>query len=614
MAAVIRSVQVNLVGTPGGTVTRGTAQPGDILLAFQSADSGGHPSLFLHRIDLDLEWEKIGYHSGSPWSGDPSGLTAGTKVWMRVCSVDEPTFYFTSQGAVADGVVIIVAISGALVDAVQVADATGTTAPSITPDLPSGIELRYAAGVPGPPAASVSWSSPSGFTSQGSGQQDNWTSTVLVSRPVSSTAPLGSASFSPSASVAANAFTVFVGATSSTAPPPDPPVVQPFAPGKGSGLYRYVFTRMLDRTYLGDLDLAGVSFDKRILQAGSFSATIPIPNRRIGDQIAEIIPRSEDDIDRGPGVITCQIFREGEPWGEYWITSAQPARSRRGTPAIALRGSSLEAYLSRVEIQTDLTYAGIDQITIGRNLLTELLNLPDTNISLSLQAGTSGVLRDRTYMGDEGATFGQRLIELAQVDDGFEWMINLEVVDGTLVRKWVWGYPTLGVLDPPPHLFADGRSGGDILEWSEEIDALRGATRWRARGSSTVGDASTSTSLISDVHEATGHLAAGWPRLDRTLSYSTVTEQATLNDYAAFWAARAPGAVRVDQVTVALGRQPSLTPNNLGDAGRFYFDNQWHRGVWKTRRIIGIAITPPSRSDGKEEARLVLEGQEVPGA
>jgi hypothetical protein len=458
----------------------------------------------------------------------------------------------------------------------------------------------------------VSWSLPSGYTSRGQGQSGVWVSGALVSKTVVSTAPTGGVTLSPSPSLAAAAFSVFL---ASTEPPvPQPPVTQPFAPGKGASKYRYVATRALDRTYLGDLDLVGVTFDKRILQPGAFSATIPIPNRRMGDQVAEIIGRDETDLDIGPGVITVQVFREGEPWGEYWITSAQPSRSRRGTPSIALRGSTLDAYLGRVEIQQDLTYAA-DQIDIARSLITHLQGQPHANMSLALQPGTSGVARERAYLESEGGFYGQRLIELAQVDDGFEWMINLELVDGGLVRKWVWGYPKLGVLDIPPHLFSDGRNGGDILEWQEEADALRGATRWRARGSTISTDASTSsTPLVSTAHEATAHLAAGWPRLDRTLNYSTVVESQTLEDYAAFWAATAPGALRVDQVTVTFGKTPSFTPNNLGDAARFYFNNQWHRGVWRTRRIIGVAITPTSRGSGKEEARLVLEGLDVPGA
>jgi hypothetical protein len=510
-------------------------------------------------------------------------------------------------------VIILDAIADAVADSVQVAAGTDSTAPSLTPSTASGLQLRHAAGVPPVSGATISWTAPEGMAKLADVQSSTWTSATLASRAIVSTSPVGEATFGSSGTIATGALTVLV--ASKEAEPPAPPVVQPFAPGRGSSLYRFVFTRLLDRTYLGDLDLVNVTFDKRILQPGAFSATIPIPSRRVGDQVAEIIPRDETQLGIGPGVITVQVFRDGVCWGEYWITKATPSRGRSGTPAIALVGSTLEAYLNAVEIQDDQFFAGDDQIVIARSLLNHLMTRPHANISLTLQTGMSGVVRDRTYLESEGGKYGQRLVELAQVDDGFEWMINLETDNGALVRKWVWGYSKLGVLDPPPHLFSDGRNGGDILEWSEEIDALRGATRWRARGSTTSTDASTaSVPLVSAAHEATAHLDAGWPRIDRTLSYSTVTQQSTLEDYAAFWAATAPGAIRVHQATVTFGKNPSFTPNDLGDAARFYFDNEWHPGVWRTHRIIGVGITPPSRGDGKEEARLVLEGTEVPGA
>ena len=609
MTATIRSVATSQISTPAGTANRGTAKPGDVLIAFQSADSGG-----ANALSLDGDWLLLDAYTNAVWPGSGEGTWAGCLVWKRVCTASEPSSYATTQGPAADSVVTIVAIAGAQQSGVQIDSRSGTSCPSIRPSDASGLELRYVTGVSEPPdGATISFTVPSGYVERVDVQTDVWVSACLATRPVVSTASTGSASLTPSPDLgAAAAFTLVLASTE--APVPDPPVVQPFAPGRGSSQYRYVFTRLLDRTYLGDLDLVNVTFDKRILQPGAFSASIPIPNRKIGDQIAEIIPRTDEDIDRGPGVITCQIYREGEPWGEYWITAATPSRSRNGTPAISLRGSTLDAYLGRVEIEDDI-FETADQIEIARILLTSLSGLPNANLSLVLQDGTSGTVRERSYLADEGATYGQRLVELAQVDGGFEWMLNLELDGGTLVRRWVWGAPTLGVHSPAPHLFADGRAGGDILEWSEEIDALRGATRWRARGSSVSTDASTSSvPLISEPAQATAHLAAGWPRLSRTLNYGSVTEQQTLEDYAAFWAATAPGAVRVDQVTVTLGKVPSLTPNHLGDAARFYFDNEWHRGVWKTRRIIGMAVTPTSRQEGKEEAKLVLEGQEVPGA
>ena len=238
---------------------------------------------------------------------------------------------------------------------------------------------------------------------------------------------------------------------------------------------------------------------------------------------------------------------------------------------------------------------------------------PHASLNLVLQGGASGVARDRHYLANE-ATYGQRLVELAAVDNGFEWMVNIVPGPTGIERHWVWGYPTLGGPDVA-HVFGAGDYGGDVLEWSEEIDALRGATMWRARGGtdpSSASDASTeSVPLISDPHPAEAHLDAGWPRIDRTLNYSSVTEVQTLQDYAAYWAANASGALRVDSATVALGAKPTFTPNSLGDKARIYLNNQWHLPHSRVRRIIGVGITPISRESGREEAQLIFEGLEV---
>jgi hypothetical protein len=69
----------------------------------------------------------------------------------------------------------------------------------------------------------------------------------------------------------------------------------------------------------------------------------------------------------------------------------------------------------------------------------------------------------------------------------------------------------------------------------------------------------------------------------------------------------------VDQITVALGKQPTFTPNSLGDTARIFLHNDWHGQQSRLRRIIGISITPPSREGGKEVAQLTFEGIEAPG-
>lgn len=601
MVASIRSVRTSTISGGAGTAARGAVQPGDLLIAFHAADDG-----WAEDRTISGGWIRRPAEEGMEW--------AGVTVWTRVASANEPSGYQVTQGPTADGVVHIVAVRDADTDQVTIRSDFGTIAPRVRPATASGVEIRYVAVAPDEPNT-VSWSAPSGYTLV-QAQSGYWTSAAVATRTYSSSAWLPRVEFVPSGIIwDAIAYTIVVESAPSV-PPPPPPSYPPIAPGRGTALYQYVFRRLLSGEYLGTLDLEGVTFDKRILQPGSFSATIPIPNKRIGDQVAEIIPRTAEELSIGPGVIVVDIWRAGEPWGEYWITAATPSRSRRGTPTIQLRGSTLDAYLAQVEIQDELVFSA-DQIEIARQLIGHMQSDPHANIGLVLQDGVSGVTRERTYTAEESGTYGQRLVELAQVDNGFEWTINVGVRDGALSREWVWGYPTLGDTTTD-HVFIDARHGGDILEWSEEIDALRGATRWRARGGTPVADDEDAVDasveakpLISDVHEATAHLDAGWPRIDKTLNYSSVVVQQTLDDYAAYWAQTAAGALRVDSITVALGAEPSLTPNRLGDWCRIYLDNEWHEPHWRERRIIGVSITPTSRATGREEAQLILESVEV---
>jgi hypothetical protein len=434
---------------------------------------------------------------------------------------------------------------------------------------------------------------------------------AAASRQLNSSAPSGSKDFdiAPAEDRFGVGVTISLASAAASIPDTGPPPPA-FTPGRGSALYRWVFRRW-DGTYLDDLDLVGVTFDKRIGQSGTFSASIPITSDKVRNRVRRVISPDPADLGTGPGVITCAVLRDGVPWGEYWITMASIGRSGRAAPTIQLTGSSVDAYMLQVEIQNSFERTGEDQIDIARALIEEMQTRDHANLRLIPQAGVSGVTRDVLYAANEG-TYGQRLQELAQADGGFEWMVNIVAGGGQLERHWVWGAPTLGS-SGVEHVFSDGEYGGDILDWSEEIDALRGGTYWRARGDAVSVDASTSAEpLVSEPVLTQAHLDAGWPRLDRTVTFPRESETTTLDDYASYWATNAPGALKVDSITVALASNPTFTPNSLGDTARIFLTNEWHGRQSRTRRIIGISVTPPSREGGKEIAQLTFEGIEAP--
>jgi hypothetical protein len=601
------AISVRSVSSATGTGTTITVakpqgvQAGDTLWAIHCTDEA------LAQMTAS-GWSQAGSHDGN----------LAVRVWRRTATIGEASEYSFGQAGLSDGQIHVVAVQGAdPAVAAVIASVDNTTPTTPTPGVsPAGVpslEIRFAA--IDLAATTITWQTPSGYTNRGSTESVfQLVATTLATKSVNTSAASDTAVFtaSPQAVRASVGLTISIAAAATQEP--EIPTFPPFTPARGDARYQYRFRRLRDGQFLGFLELANVSFDKRIGQPGSFSATVPIPSGEVGDLVAEVFPRDSTVLSAGAGVVVVDILRDGDIWGEYWITEANPSQSGRATPSLQIQGTTLDGYLNSVEFQTEMFFEQADQIDILRGLVASMQGQQYANIGLVIPSGMSGVLRDRTY-ADDGGTYGQRVQQLAEVDNGFEYCVDVFASGGTIVRQMKWGYPRLG--EPTAqHILGYGPNGGEIVAWGEQVSASRGATRYRARGGTPTSgtDASTTAQpLISSVHEATDHLDAGWPRIDRTLSYSDVTVQDTLEDYAAYWVSIAPGAVRVETYTVALGSSPSLHPNKLGDWCRIYLDNEWHRPHWRERRIIGLGITPVSRQDGKEQVQLVLAGQDEGG-
>ncbi|MFD0883561.1 hypothetical protein ACFQ08_03170 [Streptosporangium algeriense] len=603
MAAIVRSTETSVLHG-SGSARRDAAEPGDLLLAFHSADGGGTSEMSMPG------WDSVATIPGGPW--------AGTRIWRRTATASEPTEYSVTQRSTADGTVVIVAIRGGKATGIVVVpDGSGTTAPAASPPSASGLEFRYAAGLT-QFGAYLSWSVPSGYTERADVQADVWTSAVLASKALTSNRPVDAVELTPSTGLyVSHAVTVIVassGEGGSGGPPPTPPVFPAFTPARGSALYRYTVHDLLTGAYKDDIYPRDVYFDKRIGEPGVFNATLPIPNRQVAEQVAHVIPRTPQDLSTGPGAVVIHVWRDGALWGVYWLTAARPARSRGQKPAISLRGSTLDAYLHQVALHEDLNLED-DQIVNARDLITHMQTapiVPSANIGLSLQGGSSGTVRPLAAKADD--FYGKVLADYARVSGGFETMVNAVVTEAGIERRWVWGAPTLGW--GGEHIFQEAENGGDILDWSEEFDVLRGGgIRVKVRGGTPPATDVTQDSgpVTTDWTASAPHVAAGWARMDRLLDHPAAsTDMNTLEAYAARWMATSAGGSWVRSFTVALGAHPTIHPNLLGDRARMVMTNEWHprmNGAASydvSERLIGLGITPEARGR-KEEAQLILE-------
>ncbi|TDD54597.1 hypothetical protein E1286_05250 [Nonomuraea terrae] len=578
---------------PSGT------QQGDILIAFQTCSDFGNGNMTTPTGGSP--WQLLGQRDDTEW--------AGTRVWWKRVGASEPAAYTFRQSGNNDSIAAIAAVADAgtatpLIASTENGADASVSCPSVSSSLSPGVTLRWAAGLR---FSFVGWSAPSGYSEH----LDRWLSAgataSLASRPRTATGATGAVAFTASsAPIFSHGFTVDVGGT---AVPPAPP--PPAIPPSKDIHYRYVFCDLLTDDYITDLDLSDVSYDRRIGEPGSFSGSISIPSNdpNLAEKVAAVVPRYPGDLSTGPGRCVVHVYRNGLIWGSYLIWQASLGMSDRGNLQARLSGATLESYLDRVEVREDLDFSDTDQVDIARALIESMQGQAGADLGITLAAGGSGVTRTVSYLAGESTSYGQRLNELSQLNDGFEWMIQTsDPGAGTRIREWVFGYPKIGETDTE-HLFTQP---GNVVSWQEDIDATRGATSFVARGESVNEDASSSGGpTLSVPHDAAAHFAAGWPRLDSTITAHFQRDTDTLDDYAARYAAQNAGAVRVHQVSIRLDGD-DFTPAHLGDRARVVLVNQWWprlngaASFDQSWRVIGISVQATTRGQ-RETAQLVFE-------
>lgn len=369
-------------------------------------------------------------------------------------------------------------------------------------------------------------------------------------------------------------------------------------------MYTYRFANLLADSDIAELDLEGVRFDRRIIVPGSFSASVTVTNPVTANEVRKIIP----------GKTVVHVYRNADIWGTYIIWQKR-VRSGRGSAVVDISGATLESWFyRRILDYPDLTYVNEDQISILGNLVSlAQVGWPpyeeSANLSIEVPDGTSGVLRDRVYDITEATSVGQRIEELANVDDGFEYMINThdDYVNGVRPRVLNWGYPRLN--DVTRNITYE--YPGNIISYEFSYDTTESGTAFWARGDSieTDGTENGKPLMTTSPVLATEYLDAGWPHLDVVADYSGVTDIDTLEKYAIWWRTNRSGLVSIPSITIH-DDDATFNPSFLGASVTFvihdeYFSIDNQPAFSGTYRIVGMEVSPPQRGD-VETVRFVV--------
>jgi hypothetical protein len=373
--------------------------------------------------------------------------------------------------------------------------------------------------------------------------------------------------------------------------------------------YTYRFADLLSDSDIAELQLSSVKFDRRIIVPGSFNASIVVSNEEVAREVRKVIP----------GKTVVHVYRNADIWGTYIIWQTRLKSGTAGTTSVDIVGASLESWFYRRIIDfPNLTFTQVDQIEIFRELVQNAQigwepYVSSANLNISVTDGASGVLRDRIYKLTDAASVGQRVEELANIDDGFEYMIRTYVNpdDNVRVREMIWGYPFLN--DQIKNAMFE--YPGNISSYDFSYDATDAATAFWTRGDSISDDTTgEGEALMTPEPELSSlYLENAWPHLDKVIDYSSVIEIATLEAYARWWRDNRAGIVFIPQVEInASELQHIFSPNELGSYATFtisdaFFapDSTGAPTFAGQFRIVGIEVTPPDR-DNAETIRFVV--------
>ncbi|WP_328915504.1 MULTISPECIES: hypothetical protein [unclassified Streptomyces] len=357
--------------------------------------------------------------------------------------------------------------------------------------------------------------------------------------------------------------------------------------------YRAIFCDLRTDRVFDILPLRDVSLDDYIGKPGSLTGTVPVPDRAIAARARRI----------AEGRTSVYLERGGDLWwgGVIWTSTLES--TDRGVLTLGIQAATFDSYANRRIIRTDLTYTGKEQLELARELWRHLQATAGGDIGVSYGTETSDVLRDVSWRDGDETVYYDALDQLAALDGGFEHHISVfRSPAGERVRQLRLGSPkiTTGttdlVLDMP----------GSILAYSFPRDATRGGTTARARGDSVnENQAEESRPLYSSEHVAQPLIDAGFPRVDLTADYSSITDIPSLESLAAAELATAQGAVVIPEITIRL--DDLVPPALLGRTVRLRITDDWYVEGLDTRyRIIGAKVTPPQRGR-PDTADLYLE-------
>jgi hypothetical protein len=372
-------------------------------------------------------------------------------------------------------------------------------------------------------------------------------------------------------------------------------------------VYRVISVDLLTGTRIAELEVNGLTYGQRLNGVGSVSGTVKLPqpdsvaNRALGAVI-------NDAVDECRRLLLVErdgvIVADGIVWAAPYHAATQTRTVRAG---------SLWSYFKRRFITSRTVFTGVDQHTIARTLIDTAQAATAGDIGVEHNATTSGVTRDRIYERYEMKRVAEAVEQLAGVEDGFDFAIDVAWDSaGDLTKTLNLSYPRRGrSFSQTGHVFELGRNMSDDFEWPTDGSETANKVWGIGAGDSTSMLRTSATDATKIQSLASG--GPGYPLLEDTHTNKDVSKIATLNAQTSAKLSAVSSPVVLPSITVRADVDPVLGSYITGDAARIILppnqDPRFPDGLDTFRRIVGWDVTVDD--EGGEQVDVILGEEPV---
>lgn len=345
--------------------------------------------------------------------------------------------------------------------------------------------------------------------------------------------------------------------------------------------YRFLAVDLLSHTQLADLPLSGAQYGQVLNQAGECGGTLTLPSDFTH---AKILVDATIPLRRAVYVERDGVLVWGGP---IW------ARNMTDPQTVTIKALEWWSLFARRLISTTKTYTNIDQLFIARQLVDYAQSKYGGALGIDVDSTVSAVYRDRTYESSDFKPVGEAVSQLAAVDDGFDFAIDVawdySTSPPSIQRTFRTYYPQRGRTGAATGLVWELGRNVSKIGWPE--DGTNASNSVRILGATVNDQLMTSSSVVG---LRTDILNQGYPLLEQSLSMTDINVQATLDAHAIAEVNARAVPVVLPPVTVNGNLDPQIGSYITGDECRLRIqpnsDPRFPDGVDETRRITAWKV------------------------